>query len=158
MDLWYPPDDEPALLEWFRPLLLASAAGRAARCSWPIHFEEFMLMGRYDRASRPAIWVYKHKEARRQLYLDDAGKPYTYTPTPNAKSHGRFNQCDIRTAIWHAELPRFVDAIWFDDPGPTPAPTPAPSPERPHHELPPSSAGRRRGHLTVIDGGRSLAG
>lgn len=154
MDLWRPPDDEPTLLEWFRPLLLAGAAGRAARCSWPIHFEEFMLMGRYDRASRSAIWVYEHKESRRPLYLDDGGQPYTYTPTPNGKSHGRFNRCDIRTAIWRAELPRFVEPIWFDDREPTgPRWTAPPTDE---HEEP--ASGRRRGHLTLVQGGGSLAG
>lgn len=156
MDLWIPPDDEPTLLEWFRPLLLAGAAGRAARCSWPIHFEEFMLMGRYHRPSRPAVWVYKHKESRRALYLDDAGNPYTYTPTPNAKGEGRFNRCDIRTAIWRADLPRFVEPIWYDDPGPARHQWDAP-PEEGHDDAPPPGR-RRRGHLTVLDGGRSLAG
>lgn len=155
MDLWCPPDDEPALLDWFRPLLLAGAAGRAARCSWPIHFEEFMLMGRYDRTPRPSIWVYEHKQSRRPLYLDDAGKPYTYTPTPNAKGDGRFNRCDIRTAVWRAELPRFVEPVWFDDHDATGRRSPEPASAA--HEAPPVS-GRRRGHLRVIDGGGSLAG
>lgn len=154
MDPWYPPEDEPALLEWFRPLLLASAAGRAARCSWPIHFEDFMLMGRYDRASRPTVWVYKHKQSRRELYLDDGGQPYAYTPTPNAKGHGRFNRCDIRTAIWRAELPRFVEPLWFDDRDADRSAWTDPAPE----EVPAPAEGRRRGHLTLVHGGRSLAG
>ena len=112
-------------------------------------------MGRYHRLSRPAVWVYKHKESRRELYLDDAGHAYTYTRTPNAKGEGRFNRCDIRTAIWRADLPRFVEPIWYDDPGPSLHQW-AEAAEEEHHDAP--RPGRRRGHLTVLDGGRSLAG
>lgn len=167
MDLWYPPKDRPHLFEWWRPLTLASRAARLDRVPWPIHVDEFILVGRVDRPSRPAIWVYKHPEARGELYLDTTGRPYKFTRTPNTKAYGRFTECDIRTAIWQARLPVAVAPMWFDDPGGVewggrgvgadasaeehPHPTP-----RPVHAVGPEP--RRRGHLTVHDGGRSLAG
>src|SRR3546814_5112104 len=68
MDLWYPPDDQPHLLEWWRPLLLASRAARVERFPWPLHIDEVQLVGRVDRGSRGAIWVYRHSESRGEIY------------------------------------------------------------------------------------------
>lgn len=173
MDLWYPPKDRPHLFEWWRPLTLASRAARLDRVPWPIHVDEFILVGRVDRPARPAIWVYKHPEARGELYLDVTGRPYKFTKTPNAKALGRFTECDIRTAVWQARLPTAVAPMWFEEPAASgvewggrgdraraddesetlgAAPSPATAAGR--HP----SAGRQRGHLTVFDGGRSLAG
>lgn len=159
MDLWYPPPHEPHLFEWWAPLLTASRQARRVRCAWPIHLDEFQLMGRVDRPSRPAIWIYKHVESRRELHLDAEGRPYTFTPTPNAKGSGRFNRCDIRTAIWRADLPAFVQPVFYDEP-----PQRADEAswdrhdERPAANAPRDSPPRRRGHLTLIEGGSSLAG
>lgn len=162
MDLWHPPTDQPHLLEWWRPLLLASRAARLDRCYWPIHIDEVMLMGRIDRPSRPAIWVYKHAESRGELYLDSTGRTYKFTKTPKAKSFGRFTPCDIRTAIWRADLPAFVEPVWYEEPrrGHDDWRLDA----EPDGEDEPADvdrsrlAPRSRGHLTVIDGGRPLAG
>src|SRR3546814_7445157 len=44
MDLWYPPNDQPHLLEWWRPLLLASRAARVERFPWPLHIDEVQLV------------------------------------------------------------------------------------------------------------------
>jgi hypothetical protein len=125
------------------------------------------LTGRVDRGSRPAIWVYKHAESRGELYLDASGQAYKFTKTPKAKSHGRFTPCDLGAAVWRAELPKFVDPVFyeepmrhhaddaFDDAFEDDVPVPAMRPKAPAPREP-----RRRGHLTVIDGGlsRSLAG
>ncbi|HEY9555953.1 MAG TPA: hypothetical protein VIR58_04420 [Acidimicrobiales bacterium] len=170
MDLWYPPNDQPHLLEWWRPLLLASRAARVERFPWPLHIDEVQLVGRVDRGSRGAIWVYRHSESRGEIYIDATGQTYKYTRTPNAKSHGRFNACPVRDALWRAALPTVVEPIWYDDPSPALAnrgwadeaydahdeadgdgAAPGTEPRR-------TSAPRRRGHLTVLDGGRSLAG
>lgn len=159
MDLWYPPKDRPHLLEWWRPLMLASRNARHDRFPWPLHVDEMTLVGRVDRGRRPAIWVYKHPESRGELYVDATGQAYRFTPTPKAKAYGRFTPCEIRAALWRARLPEVVEPIWYDDPGPRqhawdgghdldddePAPDPTPPP-------------RRRGHLTVHDGGHPLAG
>lgn len=162
MDLWRPPTDQPHLLEWWRPLFLASRAARDARIAWPVHPDEMVLVGRVDRSSRPAVWVYRHPAARGELYLDGTGQPYKFTRTPNAKSYGRFSPVDIHTAVWRAGLPEVVEPIWYDDPWPSQAgrhdepyraeEAVAPPP------VPAASEPRRRGHLTVHEGGRSLAG
>jgi len=116
MDLWYPPDDEAPLLEWWLPLLLASAAARRERVPWQIHVDEFRLRGRVDRAGRPAVWVYHHKDTDRELYVDGTGQAYRFVRTPNARSHGRFSKLDLRRAIQAAGLPRHVAPVWYDEP------------------------------------------
>jgi hypothetical protein len=120
MDLWYPPDDQAPLLEWWLPLLLASAAARRERVPWPIHFDDFRLRGRVDRDGRPAVWVYHHKDTDRELYLDGNGQPYKFVRTPNARSHGRFTKLDVRRAVIAAGLPGHVEPVWYDEP-PLPA-------------------------------------
>ena len=160
MDLWYPPKDRPHLFEWWRPLMLASARARRERFPWPVHLDEMILIGRIDRSARPAIWVYRHPAARGELYVDATGQTYRFTKTPKGKALGRFTACEVDVALWRSGLPEVVEPIWYDQPPPrsidwtepqdpgftAPEATPEPSPEP-----------RRRGHLTVHDGG-SLAG
>ena len=155
MDLWHPPTDQPHLMEWWRPLLEASRRARADRCPWPINVDEMVLKGRIDRGSRPAIWVYRHVESGGEVYVDRTGQSYAFTKTPNGRSLGRFTACDIRTAIFRAGLPAFVQPVHYDD-----IPrvhdddqwgTPEPDVDEPVDAGPEP---RRRGHLTVIDGGR----
>jgi hypothetical protein len=181
MDLWYPPDDQPPLLEWWTPLLLASAAARREHVPWPVHADEFTLQGRVDRGARPAIWVYQHGGSGQELYLDDTGRPYRFTKTPNGRSYGRFTTSDIRSAILRAGLPSHVEPVWYDDPLPPRYESPrlplddldaepwpstgahrhasAHRPEGaadeplPRHRRGPRP-GARRGHLTLIQGGR----
>jgi hypothetical protein len=192
MDLWYPPEDEAPLLEWWLPLLLASAAARRERVPWPIHADQFRLRGRIDRGSRPAVWVYHHQDSSQELYLDGDGQPYKFVRTPNGKSPGRFTKVDIRQAVFAAGLPRHVEPVWYDEPippryveptlpldedddwsgdapptdpagwvsdrtrhasahhGSAPVATAA-QPRRPRRR---PRAGARRGHLTLIQGGR----
>ncbi len=158
MDLWYPPDDQAPLLEWWTPLLLAASSARRERVPWPIHLDDFMLMGRVDRGTRPAVWIYKHRDSRRELYLDATGQPYRFTRTPNANSYGRFTACRIRQAIHQADLPSFVEPVWYDEPPahalrpPTPDATTADGSAHPTRRRP--LPGARRGHLTLIQGGR----
>jgi hypothetical protein len=168
MELWYPPKDRPHLLEWWRPLMLASRAARLAEVPWPIHLDELVLVGRVDRASRPAIWVYRHPANDGELYLDSTGQAYEFHRTPRAKAYGRFTACSVDRAIWRARLPDVVEPIWYhperasrawEPPATTPdaaAPEAGGAPEAP--EAPAAPAPRTRGHLTVYDGGQSLAG
>jgi hypothetical protein len=191
MDLWYPPDDQAPLLEWWTPLVLASAAARRARVPWLIHVDEFELQGRIDRAGRPDVWVYRHQRSGQELYLDATGQAYKFTRTPNGRSYGRFSASDLRSAIHRAGLPLHVEPMWFEEPmspagryaapplpldgyddeawpGDEPsthhatrhatrrgtgAPVgpPPPEPTRPRRRPRP---GARRGHLTLIQGGR----
>jgi hypothetical protein len=171
MDLWYPPDDEAPLLEWWTPLLLAASAARREQIPWPIHLDDFQLMGRVDRGARPAVWIYKHRGSRRELNLDSTGRAYKFTRTPNAVSYGRFTACRIRQAIFLADLPTFVEPVWYDEPPRRPVPpwpgsdppepldepvepAPTPSASHPTRRRRPR-AGARRDHLTLIQGGRA---
>jgi hypothetical protein len=160
MELWYPPKDRPHLLEWWRPLILASAAARRARFPWPLHVDEMVLVGRIDRSGRPSIWVYRHPASRGEVYVDATGLPYRFTKTPKGKALGRFTQCEISTALWRAGLPTVVEPIWYDEPPVRPTgwddDATAAGDEGDPEAQPP--APRRRGHLTVYDGGRPLAG
>jgi hypothetical protein len=191
MDLWYPPDDQAPLLEWWLPLLLASAAARRDHVPWPIHVDEFRLRGRIDRRDRPPVWVYHHKDSDQELYLDATGQAYKFVRTPNGRSPGRFTKLDIRSAVFAAGLPRHVDPVWYEEPltapryleptlplddDPWSAETPPDDPSEwvsartrhAAHRTPAAGAidgppprrrrrprpGARRGHLTLIQGGR----
>jgi hypothetical protein len=159
MELWRPPIDGPHLLEWWRPLLLASRAARQAQIPWPIHPDEFVLSGRVDRSSRPPIWIYRHPEAGGELYLDPSGQAYKFTPTPKARSLGRFNPVPIRTAVWQARLPDAVEPVWYRDPSPAHSRCDdATHDVEPGQESTDAPTPRVHGHLRVYDGGRSLAG
>jgi hypothetical protein len=186
MDLWYPPEHQAPLLEWWTPLLLAASAARRERVPWPIHFDDFELQGRVDRDGRPAIWVYLHTRSGQELYLDQTGQAYKFTRTPNGRSYGRFTASDIRSAVHRAGLPRYVAPVWYDDPDTAPR---VDTPSLPFGDEPPAAyetwplpgqrhvathepdvrtvvdaaptrprrrprPGARRGHLTLIQGGR----
>lgn len=165
MELWYPPTDQPHLFEWWRPLIQASRKARLHQFPWPIHIDEMVLVGRVDRGSRPAIWVYRHGEGRGELYLDSTGQPYRYTRTPNGPGHGRFTACEIDRALWAAGFHHVVEPVWYEDPGrwqrtgtPPAAPLPNDLPEQDgdpdtRPPTPPAAAPRRHRHLTVIEGG-----
>jgi hypothetical protein len=186
MELWYPPDDQAPLYEWWAPLVLAAAAGRREQVPWSIHLDEFALQGRVDRGGRPAVWVYLHRASGQELYLDDTGQAYKFTRTPNGRSLGRFTKLGIRSAIHAAGLPRHVEPVWYDEP-PMPTRWSDPQPRygdgadewsatpaghasshqpagAPTADLAASArprrrprAGARRGHLTLIHGGRQPA-
>jgi hypothetical protein len=122
-----------------------------------------VLTGRVDRGTRPAIWIYKHAESRGELYLDATGQAYKFTKTPNARSFGRFTPCSLDAAMWRAGLPSFVEPVFYDEPprGTTDLwDDDGWRDDEPLDDAPPAAEPRRRGHLTVIDGGRGrpLAG
>jgi hypothetical protein len=116
MDLWHPPADEPQLLEWWQPLLLASRHARTSQLLWPIHIDDFELRGRVDRGERPRVWIYAHKVSRGELYLDDRGCAYKFTKTPNGPGAGRFTDTDLRRALFAAGMHRVVEPVVYREP------------------------------------------
>lgn len=162
MDLWYPPKDRPHLFEWWRPLILASRAARLGGSPWPIHVDELILRGRIDRGSRPAIWVYADPASGGELYLDSSGQAYRFTRTARGPSLGRFSPCPIESAILAARRHDAADAEQARAAHPAAGGAAdaavGPEPERPREPVDPGAEPRRRGHLTVHDGGRQLAG
>jgi hypothetical protein len=116
MDLWSPPHDAPHLFEWWRPLLLVSRRARIERFPWPVHLDEFRLAGRVRRQGRPDIWIYDHHENRGSVCVDATGQTYKFVATPRGKAVGRFQPCDLRTALWRARLPDVVDPVRYGEP------------------------------------------
>lgn len=110
MQLWTPPRGEPELLAWWGPLLMVARLAREEQVPWPIHMDEFDLLGRVDRSgSRLPVWVYRHDQSGGDIYADPTGQTYRYRPTPNAAGAGRFDRCDVRTSIYQAGLPEVVE-------------------------------------------------
>jgi hypothetical protein len=111
MHLWTPPRDKPELLSWWGPLLLVGRLAREKDVPWPIHIDQFDLLGRVDRSgSRQPIWVYRHQSSGGDIFADPRGQTYRYRPTPRAAAAGRFERCDVRESIYRAGLPEVVEA------------------------------------------------
>ena len=147
---------------------------RREQLPWPIHLDDFMLHGpSRSRTRAQSVWVYKHRalgpraQPRRRRVRRTSSRG-----TPNGKSYGRFTACDIRTAIYQADLPDVRRSGLVRRAAPPGAAAVAGSrftartPDarrsrqarrRPAGRAPdpaPSPPGARRGHLTLIRGGR----
>lgn len=110
MRLWTPPREEPELLAWWAPLLLVARKARHEGVPWPIHVDQFDLLGRVDRAGgRPPVWVYRHQESGGDIYADPSGQTYLFRPTPNAAGPGRFDRCEVRAGVHLAGIAQVVE-------------------------------------------------
>jgi hypothetical protein len=116
MQLWSPPHDAPHLLEWWRPLVLASQRARYERFPWPVYIDEFRLSGRVLRQGRPDVWIYEHHVNRGSLCVDAVGDAYRFVATPRGRGVGQFRRCPLRTALWRAGLPDVVEPVSYDEP------------------------------------------
>src|SRR4051794_40972609 len=146
MDLWRPEPDEPELLAWWWPLVLASRAVRQNDTPWPINIEEFALIGRVEGTKkRPPIWVYRHRESAGHVFVDQHGATYKFIAYASGRVAGRFKRIPVRHAVWAAGLPDVVKSVhgprtryvddWDDgDPPADVEPDPAPT-ERGHLRL-----------------------
>jgi len=109
MQLWTPTRGEPELLAWWGPLLMVARLAREARVRWPVHIDQFDLLGRVDRSgSRRPVWVYRHHQSGGDIFADPTGQTYRYRPTPKAAGPGRFDRCDVRACVLLAGLPQVV--------------------------------------------------
>ncbi len=116
MRWWRPSPDEPELLDWWRPLLAASRRVREERIHWPVHVDEFEFCGRVERGARPAIWVYEHRENRGEMLVDWQGRTYEFIHYRTGRQLGRFNEIEVRSAVWRARLPDVVEPVDYDEP------------------------------------------
>lgn len=116
MQLWSPDPSLPVLLEWWRPLQAVARLARLQQISWPIHLDEFALVGRVDRSRRPAVWVYRHGLSRGFIHADVAGGTYEWVEYRSGPSPGRFKQIAAQTAVWRCGLPNLVEPVWYDEP------------------------------------------
>ena len=115
MRCWQPGAGEPELFDWWRPLVAAAVRARRDEVPWPIHIDQFALMGRVDRPPRPAIWLYQH-EGGGILPVDEDGQPYRFVPNRSGPGAGRFQEVTIRQAVWGACLPEHVEPVEFRHP------------------------------------------
>jgi hypothetical protein len=124
MRLWQPSPDEPELFDWWRPLLIVSRLVREERVPWPVHVDEFTFSGRVERGRRPAIWVYEHKRSGGEVLVDWSGQTYEFIRYRTGRQLGRFKEIEVRSAVWRARLPDFVEPVWYDAPRPAPVAVP----------------------------------
>jgi hypothetical protein len=146
MRWWHPSPDEPELLDWYRPLALASRWARAEKIYWPIHVDEFVFSGRVERGKRPAIWVYEHRANGGEILVDWIGQTYEFIRYRSGRQLGRFKEVEVRTAVWRARLPDVVEPVSYDEPY-LRHPEVGPLDPDPWVVSPP---GLRRGHLTLV--------
>lgn len=152
MKLWQPSPDEPERFDWWRPLLAVSRRARVEKVHWPVHVDEFEFRGRVERGRRPAVWVYEHRKSGREMLADWQGRTYEFIRYRSGRQLGRFNEIDVRSAVWRARLPDFVEAISYDEP---PSRRVVGSPAgswgvEEHAAEPAPRPAVRRGHLSLV--------
>ena len=147
--MWVPDTEAAQLLDWWRPLMRASCQAREEQLHWPIHVDQFDLVGRLDRPPRPQLWVYRHRGSGRELVVDAGGQPYRFIPHQGGRSAGRFKEMRIREAVWRAGIPDHVTPVWY---GTRPPPLIEPDEELPWSEP------EDRPRLRLVQGGRAVSG
>ena len=116
MRSWQPEPHEPVLLEWFAPLLALARRARDDEIPWPVHVDDFRLLGRFERRPRPDVWMYAHVENGGLLMCDATGNTYKYIESRSGKSRGQFRETPLRRAFWWARLPDVVQPVWYEPP------------------------------------------
>jgi hypothetical protein len=90
---------------WCAPLHLVDRliTGRSFACYFNV--DDFMLMSIERRAKRPAIYLFKHRDTRHYLNIDENGDAYGYLPprNPDSLARGRYNP--------HANLVAAIDGL-----------------------------------------------
>lgn len=104
LEIEAPHPDHADLLAWWWPLHRAARWAWYVQAAWPIHLEEFQLVGRVPRSGRPDVWVYVHQVSGRELFVDGDGSTYHLRPLRSEPSRGRFFACHVRTAVVRAGL------------------------------------------------------
>ena len=82
----------------------------------------------------PTISIYRHHAGGGELCLGPDGQAFRFAWATGGRSAGRFIECELRTALWRADLPTYLDTLWLeratpweDEPAPAyEEPTPAP--------------------------------
>ena len=108
MRWWQPNAGEPELIDWWRPLLAAARRARHEGVQWPIHPDEFELVGRVVRGGddfdEPDVWIYRHETAVGFLAVDGEGGAYRFERDDELPGGGRFDPVTLGQAVWAAGL------------------------------------------------------
>jgi hypothetical protein len=105
MRWWQPNPRDPELLDWWRPLLTAARRARLEAVQWPIHPDEFELVGRVVRGGDGAdVWIYRHETAVGFLCVDAHGSAYRFDRDSDLPEGGSFAEIALGQAVWAAGL------------------------------------------------------
>lgn len=115
MKIVRPNPDDPELLEWWHPLIVAARRAREDQVPWPINIEEFELGACVLRPKRLPMWMYQHRVTAGYVYADEVAT-YEFIPYRSGPAAGRFKEISIRGAVWRARLPDVVTPVWYEEP------------------------------------------
>jgi len=105
MLLWNPLPRTPAEAHRWRPLELACLAAATHPFLPIIVPAEFCYLELVERAARPDIHVYRHRQTRRPLLLDQSLQAYVHQPPRAPTSTGRYVRArDFEWAIRQLDL------------------------------------------------------
>ena len=107
--LSYPPEGEPQLLDWWRPLLYLARHLHERGHSWVLDIDQFEVRGCVHRSGRGAVTVYGFRPTGREVYVDVHGRTCLWMATPGRPSPGYFRVCDPDAAL--AEAGALCDAV-----------------------------------------------
>lgn len=105
-ELAFPPEAGPIGPAWWAPLEQAvERVGGDPRYPF-LDIDDFMLMYRAVRRSRPDVYAYKHRFIRRYLHLDAEVRAYRWVPFRNPDRHGGryLRHRRLRDAFDHLDL------------------------------------------------------
>ncbi|HYF45121.1 MAG TPA: hypothetical protein VD926_02855, partial [Acidimicrobiales bacterium] len=109
--LWRPGRQDVELAEWWRPLAELSRRLRSELFPWPVHLDEYHLVGRVDRPPRARVWIYRHHSGPSELAVDDEGRTYRFVWAGGRRSLGRLQEIDNRGAVHRAGLTDLIDPL-----------------------------------------------
>jgi len=109
--MWRPDPHEQELAEWWRPLAELSRRLRTELFPWPIHLDEYHLVGRVDRPPLPRVWLYRHHAGPSELAVDDDGRTYQFIWSTGRRSLGRLQEIGNRSAVHRAGLTDLIDPL-----------------------------------------------
>jgi len=110
--LWMPEAGQPALMEWWRPLIGYARLLRADEFPWALYVEDFDFLGSVARDRLPTVSLYRHQAGGGELCLGPDGLPFRFVWSSGGRSTGRFVECKLRSAVWGAGLPNVLETMW----------------------------------------------
>ncbi len=139
---------------WFTALSGVSKRARRERFGWPVFVDEFELRFVVSRRTRPTLWGYIYLPTGGEIIADSNGTTYRFIPYRSGPQLGRFQEVDLRAALWCCGLPGEATYTLERRPETPPDPevhAPAVTPGSEHPVIEPRARARgRRRQLRVV--------
>lgn len=139
---------------WFTALSAVSRRARGERLGWPVFVDEFELRFVVSRRRRPTLWGYLYLPTGGEIIADSNGTTYRFIRYRSGPQLGRFQELDLRAAVWDCGLPGAATHTLERRPETPPAPevhASAVAPAPGHAVTEPRARSRaRRRHLRVV--------